>query len=206
MMTRQALRPFGHPAGKLHCVVVVASELGSLFGPFEVCFQLRGSLAGLPDLIFNRDQLRGGYFRGHRARRTEEHDRVANAMASKPRGRLDVFRKDSENPSFRALQAFRIEIRKRRNVGLIGVGHFSRGPRTCYRSPEASSCYTLTLEMSRTNPHTSHKPNSTLNKPASRRMPPFKAENRRAVTAKGNPIIALINSIPPIDPIPKIAM
>ena len=62
------------------------------------------------------------------------------------------------------------------------------------------------LVISCTNPHASHSPNSTLNNPARSLIPPFRIENLRAVRAKGRPIIALIKSIPPIDPIPKIAM
>ena len=48
---------------------------------------------------------------------------IAHAMTAKADGRLDVLRENPDDACFSALQEFRIEIWKRRNVGMIGLGH-----------------------------------------------------------------------------------
>ena len=66
--------------------------------------------------------------------------------------------------------------------------------------------YEFIFHKSRRRFQASISPNRTLNTPANNLMPPLTIEKRRAVTANGSPIIALIRSIPPIEPMPNTVM
>ena len=66
--------------------------------------------------------------------------------------------------------------------------------------------YELTFQISRSRFHASIRPKKMLKRPAIILIRPLISDKRRAVSAKGRPITALIKSIPPIEPIPNTAM
>ena len=66
-------------------------------------------------------------------------------------------------------------------------------------------CYEFSRAISLRRFHPINNPKKMLKSPASKRIIPLIAEKRRAVMMKGKLIAALINSMPPIVPMPKSA-